>query len=181
MKFTISKTRRSKHGDYRVPFKGSFHQISVNGSLNKYHFLITTLHEFAHLITFEKYGNNVKAHGKEWKSVFKSLLLPILKMEDIPESIRNALAHEIDNLKATTSGNFALYKAISAYNQNDCDVQYLMDIPFEKAFILQGKSFKKIALRRTRYLCRELNTNRSYLISKVAQVQIIDKKNLDGK
>lgn len=177
VKFIISKSRKTKHGDYRAPYHGLPHQISVNGSLNKYHFLITTLHEFAHLITYEKYGSNVNAHGKEWKSTFKSLLLPILKMNDIPYEIRLALSEEIDHLKASTSGNTKLYKAINAFNTQHVSMHYLTDIPVEQPFILNGKTFKKVKLRRTRYLCTELNTNRSYLIPKIAQVQIIETKN----
>ena len=181
VKFTISKSRKTKHGDYRAPHNGLPHQISVNGSLNEYHFLITTLHEFAHLITYENFGNSVSAHGKEWRSTFKSLLAPLLKMDDIPYTIRLALSEEINHLKASTSGNAKLYKALNQYNIKDSDLQYLSDIPMEKLFVLQGKTFKKLELRRTRYLCKEINTNRSYLIPKIAQVQIIEKQDSNGK
>ena len=49
--FKISRSRSSKLGDYRAPFRGSPHRISVNHDLNPYSFLITTIHEFAHLQT----------------------------------------------------------------------------------------------------------------------------------
>jgi len=62
---TVARDRKSILGDYRHRTHASNHRISVNGNLNKYAFLITLLHELAHLLTFEKYGNRVASHGKE--------------------------------------------------------------------------------------------------------------------
>ena len=64
---TISRQRQSILGDYRHAHTNKNHRISVNGNLNKYSFLITLLHELAHLFTFEKYGNRVQSHGRERK------------------------------------------------------------------------------------------------------------------
>ncbi|HAD34265.1 MAG TPA: hypothetical protein DCF44_07170 [Chitinophagaceae bacterium] len=44
--------------------------MSVNGNLNSYHFLITLLHEIAHMLVWEQFRNRVKPHGLEWKHVF---------------------------------------------------------------------------------------------------------------
>ncbi len=44
-------------GDYRNSHAGKGHRISVNGNLNKYSFLITLLHELAHLFTYERFGH----------------------------------------------------------------------------------------------------------------------------
>src|SRR5829696_6839224 len=67
---TIAKERKSILGDYRHRTHHENHRISVNGNLNHFSFLITLLHELAHLLTFEQYKNNVQAHGKEWKTIF---------------------------------------------------------------------------------------------------------------
>ena len=71
--FKIVKPRKTKLGDFRAGVKNEKHQITVNGDLNKYSFLITTLHEFAHLITYDEYGRNAAPHGKEWKDNFTQL------------------------------------------------------------------------------------------------------------
>src|SRR5437868_12893848 len=65
---TITRERQSVLGDYRNKHFGRNHRISVNGNLNKYSFLITLLHELAHLVAFEKYGGRIQPHGKEWKA-----------------------------------------------------------------------------------------------------------------
>ena len=56
---TVARSRKTVLGDYRHAFRGNNHRISVNGNLNKYEFLITLLHELAHLLTFEQYKNTV--------------------------------------------------------------------------------------------------------------------------
>ena len=51
---TVTRKRVTVLGDYRAKHKDLPHRISVNGNLNRYSFLITLLHEIAHLLTFEK-------------------------------------------------------------------------------------------------------------------------------
>lgn len=78
--FRIARSRKTKLGDYTAPFKGEPHKISVNHDLNPYAFLITTIHEFAHLKTWQQFKNKVKPHGIEWKNHFKILMEPFLKL-----------------------------------------------------------------------------------------------------
>jgi len=49
----IVNERVTRHGDYRKGASGK-HEITVNANLNKYRFLITLIHEIAHLVAFEK-------------------------------------------------------------------------------------------------------------------------------
>src|SRR5690606_32853999 len=70
VKLTITRKRKTILGDYRHPHGNLGHRISINENLNRYAFLITLLHEMAHLLTYEKYGNRVKSHGKEWKTAY---------------------------------------------------------------------------------------------------------------
>ena len=60
----IVQERVTRHGDYRRGISGK-HEITVNSNLNKYKFLITLIHEIAHLVAFEKFGRNIKPHGQE--------------------------------------------------------------------------------------------------------------------
>jgi hypothetical protein len=91
---TISKQRKSVLGDYRHSGWGGNHRISVNGNLNKYEFLITLLHELAHLLTYEQYKNRVEPHGKEWKNHYSTLLSILL----IIRSSRRILKERCRNL-----------------------------------------------------------------------------------
>src|SRR3954466_9080666 len=81
---TVARERKSILGDYRHRTHASNHRISVNGNLNKYAFLITLLHELAHLLTFEKFGHKAAAHGREWKTIFGELLASFIQQEVFP-------------------------------------------------------------------------------------------------
>src|SRR6201996_790586 len=71
---TITRERKSVLGDYRHATQAQNHRISVNGNLNKFSFLITLIHELAHLVTFMEFGNGVQSHGKEWKKIYRKML-----------------------------------------------------------------------------------------------------------
>ena len=93
---TITKDRNSKLGDYRFVRSG-YHQITINGGLNPYQFLITLVHEISHMITFVKYGINIKPHGKEWK--FKHAILPFLTLDVFPDDVLRVLSKHMKNQK----------------------------------------------------------------------------------
>ncbi|MDZ7848645.1 MAG: hypothetical protein U5L96_18960 [Owenweeksia sp.] len=62
----IVSPRKTKFGDYRFPQKRDpRHRISLNSNLNPFAFLITLIHEMAHLKAFKDYGHKIKAHGPE--------------------------------------------------------------------------------------------------------------------
>src|SRR5687767_3970324 len=77
--FKVSRTRNTKYGDYRPPFKNEGHRISVNYNLNSYAFLVTTVHEFAHLLTWNEHKRKAKPHGLEWKNNFKKMMRPFFE------------------------------------------------------------------------------------------------------
>src|SRR5215470_7337347 len=98
---TITKERRSILGDYRHRTHFENHRISVNGNLNPYSFLITLLHELAHLLTFEQFGRNVQSHGREWKTIYAGLLDQFLKNKIFPETIETELLLSLRNPAAS--------------------------------------------------------------------------------
>ena len=71
----ITRKRSSKLGDYRWPQRGhNYQEISVNGDMNRYQFLMVLLHEMAHLNTHQRHGNEVQPHGHEWQEEYRMLL-----------------------------------------------------------------------------------------------------------
>ena len=60
----IVNERKTRHGDYRQLKEGQ-HLITMNATTNKYRFLITFIHEVAHLIAFQRYGKLIKPHGND--------------------------------------------------------------------------------------------------------------------
>ena len=113
----IVPVRNSKHGDYRKLANGQ-HQITVNGSLNQYRFLITLIHEIAHLVAIEKFGRDIASHGKEWKFTFQRLMLPFIRPEIFPEQILPLLARHFKNPTASSDTDVHLAKALKQLDES---------------------------------------------------------------
>lgn len=169
--FTVKKGRKSKLGDYRQPWKGKPHRISVNGDLNKYAFLITTIHELAHLTTFEKFGNKVNAHGSEWKAEFVRLFEPLLKLNFLPEDVTLATQNYLKNVKASSCGDERLYRVLKRYDKNaGVLVEHLN---FGDQFLLHGKTFELGKKLRKRFECKEVQTGKMYRVLGLAEIDEI--------
>lgn len=172
--FRISRSRKTKLGDYTAPFRGDTHKISVNHDLNPYAFLITTIHEFAHLKTWQQHKSRVKPHGKEWKKHYKELMAPILQLGIFPSDILQALVQYMENPAASSCTDIHLYRVLKRYDK-DVQGQYTIEsLPTDSIFALQnGRIFQKREKLRKRYRCIELSTDRIYLIHPIAEVILI--------
>jgi hypothetical protein len=173
---TVAKSRKSVLGDYRHSMHGHNHRISVNGNLNQYEFLITLLHELAHLLCFETYKNSVDPHGKEWKSIYSRLLVEFIGKGIFPAEIVVALQQSIISPAATANGETALLMVLRRYNPTKKEgIYFLADLPIDALFMLpNGKVFRKGPLRRKRFTCVELKTGFVYTMSAIAEVKRLE-------
>lgn len=169
--FKIKGKRSTKLGDYRYDPSSKAHTITINNDLNRYSFLITYLHEVAHLITYKRYKRNVLPHGSEWKEAFKDLMRPIVMQRVFPEPLNTSIIKYMRNPKASSCNDHNLTLALNQYDAKPSNT--LHTLAKGDLFKLGKKTFKKETLRRTRYVCEEVNTGRKYLISKSAQVDPI--------
>ncbi|HEY1046119.1 MAG TPA: SprT-like domain-containing protein [Bacteroidia bacterium] len=170
----LNKPRSSKYGDYRSPGRDSkHHRITVNKDLNPYNFLVTFLHEVAHLTAFEKYRHGIDPHGKEWKNEFKIILEPIVHEHPLPEDIQKALKQYMNDPAASSCSDTHLSKVLSKY---DKDQKLLLEqIPLGTIFRLDtGRIFKKGKKLRSWYQCFELPSNKEYKVSGISKVEVIE-------
>jgi SprT protein len=171
--FKIAKQRGTKLGDYMPPQRGNGHKISVNHNLNTYSFLITTVHEFAHLITWNQFKNSVKPHGQEWKENFNVLMRPFFELKIFPADVNKAIISYLKNPAASSCSDVNLFNTLKSYNPKTTGLVSITEIAENDIFCLKnGKVFKKLNKIRTRFKCLELETNRFYLFSVVAEVYI---------
>lgn len=169
----IVNERQTRHGDYRRNLNGK-HEITVNGSLNKYRFLITLVHEIAHLVAFEKYGRLIKPHGDEWKSTFQRLMIPFIRPEIFPHSVLPLVANHFRNPTASSDTDARLAFALKQFDERKPDIHFIHEVPSGSLFrIKNGRVFQKIALRVKRYECLEVKTGRTFLFNANAEVEII--------
>ncbi|TFV93487.1 transcription elongation protein SprT [Algoriphagus kandeliae] len=172
--FSVTRSRKSKFGDFRWKKDHPLQTITINGDLNPYQFLITFIHEVAHLHAFVSHGLKISPHGNEWKRTFQELMHPLLRKEVFPMDILIPLSRHMRNPKATSVGDLFLTKELSKYNTHlpEKTGVFLADIQPERVFELNGRKFRKKETRRTRVLCEEISTGKRYLISQMAQVKL---------
>jgi hypothetical protein len=146
---TITRKRETVLGDYRLPFAGKNHRISVNGNLNKYSFLITLLHELAHLFAFEKYGRRISPHGKEWKQVFSPA--------------------------ASSCGDEKLLRVLRNYDAPKKGHLLVEQLADGSLFSIKGgRVFRKLEKVRTRYKCLEISNRKMFLFSGLYEVMPVE-------
>lgn len=170
--FKISKGRATKLGDYRHPFRNAGHKISVNNNLNAYAFLVTTVHEFAHLLTWNDHRNRVKPHGNEWKHNFKRMMAPFLEQNVFPEDLKKTIVAYLNNPSAASCTDLKLSRALKKYDRH-LDVSRLEELPLNAVFsIKDGRQFKKGEKLRKRYRCLCLDNGNIYLFNPLAEVTL---------
>ena len=169
---TITRERKSILGDYRHRTHHANHRISVNGNLNPYAFLVTLLHEIAHLLTFEQYGAKVQAHGREWKNVFGGLLQQFLQQHTFPADIERELMRSLQNPAASSCAEEGLLRVLRNYDPVRENHFLVESIPAGALFRTRdGRVFQKGERLRKRFRCVEPATGRVYLFSPVYEVE----------
>ena len=171
----IVNERATRHGDYRKNEDGS-HAITVNANLNKYRFLITTIHEIAHLVAFQKFGRNIKPHGVEWKQTFRLLMLPFINPSIFPNEVLPVVANHFKNPSASSDTDAILAMTLKKFDAPNQNV-FVDEIPQGSFFRMKdGRVFKKGKLRVKLFECLEISTNKVYLFKPNAEVELVNVK-----
>lgn len=169
---TVARDRKSILGDYRHRTHGKNHRISVNGNLNKFAFLITLIHELAHLLTFEQFGNRVASHGKEWKKIFGQLLAVFIEHNVFPEDIKKTLKQSLHNPAASSCADEELLRTLRNYDEQQSHLVFVETLSEGALFKTHdGKVFRMGQRIRKRFRCEEVKTKRIYLFSPVYEVE----------
>lgn len=166
----IVNNRKTKHGDFKK-FPNGNYQITINNDLNAYRFLLTLIHEIAHLVTY-KNNKRVKPHGIEWKRNFQHLMLSFVNPEIYPKEILPYLAQYLINPKASTDTDVKLSLALKQFDEKT-NKNYIFEIPLASKFTHNNKVFVRGEKRRTRYECVEVYTDKKYLFHANAEVNLI--------
>ena len=167
----ISKNRNTKLGDYRPAFNGHPHRISINHNLNQYAFLITFIHEIAHLVVFENFKQRVRPHGKEWKYCFREIMEPYFGLEIFPYEIETALKQYLKNPSASSNANLTLSRVLKRYDTDDGEGIFIEELPEKSQFkIHNGKTFERLEQRRKRIKCLCIDNKKLYLFDPLTKV-----------
>jgi hypothetical protein len=182
--FRLSRPRKTRFGDFRaLPDRTTY--ITVNADLNPYAFLLTLVHEVAHCAVYHTYRRPGKPHGRTWQSTFQRLMAPLLTEAIFPPDVLAPLQTYLSRPAATTSGHPALRLALDRYDHQGAlkcadpgsdsagnDGPTLRQLSEGQRFLFRGKTYVRGTLRRTRVVCKEVQSGRSYAI--LADVAVLD-------
>lgn len=171
----ITAIRSTRLGDFRPPRQpGAAYRISINHNLNPYQFLITFVHELAHLQVYKKYKNSVQPHGIEWKRSFRTLMQLYFEQQIFPEDLTKTLKNYLKNAKAASGSDLELSRCLKQYDLNPQQLPTVEDLPDGSIFsIAGGRSFIKGERLRKRYKCQCLHSKKWYLFSPMAEVSVL--------
>jgi hypothetical protein len=172
---TLTHERKSVLGDYRHPVREApHHRLSVNANLNPYSFLITLLHELAHMLTFIHFEHRAQPHGKEWKTQFRHMLIPFMGKRFFPPDVEKALFSYLHNPAASTCTDAQLYKALYRYDEHKPGFKLVDDLGQNQYFQTEdGEVYQKLEKLRTRTKCKNLGSGKVYLFQGIAEVKAV--------
>ena len=142
----VTGKRNSKLGDYRFDKPSGRHFITVNHNLNQYAFLITYIHEIAHLTVTVGHKRRVSPHGPEWKSEFIRLMKPVMNERVFPEELMPLLQKHMRNPKASSHSDPALVAALQKYDKTPEGLVCLMPSFPEMCLFSRASPTKKSLL-----------------------------------
>ncbi len=169
---TITRERKTRLGDYCPPFKSEkAHRITVNGNLNPYAFLVTLLHEIAHLEVYEQHRRSVKPHGPEWKKTFGTLLFSFADAGLFPKDLESVVRRSAVSPASATFRDVALSGALRRYDSGVENLLLAADLLVGAIFRgSDGHRYEVLERRRSRLRCRREANGREYLVPFAAEV-----------
>lgn len=173
----ICRERTSKLGDYLLPTpQHPQHAISVNGTLNRYHFLLVLLHEMGHLDTFVRYGRSVQPHGHEWQEAFARLIREYLDYGCFPDEVAALLNRYAAKIPLNRTLKEQIDDLLAHYDRNyNPDDSLKLDnlLPGDRFVLKNGKErvFEVVEHRRSRWVCRVIPDGGLFLVPGGAKVR----------
>lgn len=172
VKLILTGERITKLGDYRHPHKHHGHTITLNVTLGPYQFLVTLVHELAHLLVWEQYQNKVAPHGREWKQCFGTMMVELAQYEHLPHEFRLALLKSSKNPGASSVTDRHLFPVLKSLDppKNEEDGAILLnELTPGSRFIFKDMIYTYVEKRRTKILIRR-EDGKNYLLNHFASV-----------
>jgi hypothetical protein len=175
VQLTITRKRNSVLGDYRMPDNTGGHRITINGDLNRYAFLLTLLHELAHLEAYVYYGRRISPHGTEWKISFKKILAGFTDRGFMPADVEQAVKKYMQDPAARSCVDENLIRVLKKHDPPQHGYCFVEDLEEGSLFLAaDGREYRRGKKIRKRFECTDVRSRRKYLFSPVYEVKRID-------
>jgi len=171
----ISKPRKTVYGNYM--YRKGNHHISVNGNLNPQAFLMTYLHEVAHLLVQVRYPKGTKPHGPEWKKEFQNVMQPVMTNEIFEPHVLLALKDHMYKPGASSCSDPFLHSVLMASGKEDetPGIQ-IKNLEQGQWFLFKGHQYEVLFQLRTRISCRKISTGQMYRFLPSAKVELLQNR-----
>ncbi len=166
----VVRPRQTKLGDFRSAHGNQPHRVTVNSDLNKYAFLVTLIHEFAHYSAFKNNKRWIEPHGTAWKNEYARLMRPFMSRSVFPADVLRAMQMHLRDAPASSCTDKHLMRVLRNYDRDPR--QLLEDLPDRSIFRFNERVFVKGPQLRKRYKCQCLNDRRNYIIDPLAEVHV---------
>lgn len=174
VQLTITRKRNSVLGDYRMPDRTQGHRITINGDLNRYAFLLTLLHELAHLEAYVFHGNRISPHGQEWKMTFKKILSGFTDRGYLPDDVEQAIKKYMQDPAARSCVDENLIRVLRKHDPPQHGYCFVEDLEEGACFLAaDGRQYKRGKKIRKRFECTDIRSRKKYLFSPVYEVKKI--------
>lgn len=165
----LTAPRLSKHGDYCKLADNSVykHQITLNEGLPKESFLLTLVHEIAHMYAYHESNKRIAKHGAEWKSTFTRLMAPLLNKGIFSDAVNAELVRHMRNPAGSSDKDLKLRMALldSARREGklSLDTVLVAQLSPGDAFAYRGVTYIVMEKLRTRARARQAVDGSRYL------------------
>lgn len=173
----VTNPRKTRLGSFNARQSLEKPIICVSKDLNQYAFLITLIHEIAHLKVWAYHKKRRLPHGDEWKKIYIEILFPMIEQDVFPPDVKEALIRYLKNPKASSTSDIQLDKALKNHDPHSKSegLVTIEDIPVGSKFIWRDdRIFQKQEKVRKRYKCMELKTKKMYVFSPLAEVVLLE-------
>lgn len=175
IQFTISPPRKSVYGNY--VYRHGIHHISVNGDLSPESFLVTYLHEVAHLLVRKSTTRRPKPHGIEWQRAFRAVMKPMLELQVFGSELTQALNRHLEKPRATSCADPVMHRLLMGSQEMDeaeKDEVIIEKLAPGTRFVFQSLIFRIIRKVRTRLECVRESDGALYRFQPTARVRLLD-------
>ena len=175
----INKSRSSRSGDFfHAP--GGQPRITINIDLDQFSFLVTLVHEFAHLHAHKNYSTGfwrrrIDPHGREWKQEYRKLMNEFFGSGVFPPELEEVLTKHFVDPSATACSDIHLERVLLKYSGKISMLTLLADLKPGQIFKLpDGRLFRLEHKMRKNYSCTHLKDGRLFSIGGAMQVMIVE-------
>lgn len=156
VEYHFQRKAKLRLGSFRATDRNAVARIFVCKDLPPGQMLIVLCHELAHAMVWRENRRRVKPHGIEWQFAYQLTLKVAMELFPFDEEWKAEALRQIEKPRAT-------YKMSPSDLELEAGQQTVASLPDGAVFFHRGNQYKKLHLRRTRFLCARVGSRRKYL------------------